>query len=129
MDKSFRRRSFISLLLDQRFLAGLGNYLRSEILFVARVHPTLRPVDCNETQISALAKAALKVPQQSYQTEGITNDLKLVKKLKKQGYEYQDYRHGVFNREERPCYVCNTAIIKEMSGGRRYYFCPNCQKR
>ena len=128
LDKSFKRRSFISLLLDQRFLAGLGNYLRSEILFVARVHPTLRPIDCNETQISALAKAALKVPQQSYKTEGITNDLKRVEKLKKQGYEREDYRFWVFNREERPCYVCNTSIIKEISGGRRYYFCPNCQK-
>ena len=126
LDKSFRRRRFTSLFLDQRFLAGLGNYLRSEILFVARVHPTLRPIDC-EDRISALAKAALEVPQQSYQTEGITNDLKLVEKLKKQGYERKDYRFWVFNREERPCYVCGTSIIKEMSGGRRYYFCPNCQ--
>ena len=127
-DKSFQRRRFTSLFLDQRFLAGLGNYLRSEILFVAKVHPTKRPIDCSEAQISALAKAALKVPRQSYKTEGITNDLKLVKKLKKQGYVREDYRHWVFNREERPCYVCDTAIIKDMSGGRRYYFCPNCQK-
>ena len=128
LDKSFQRRRFTSLFLDQRFLAGLGNYLRSEILFVAEVHPTLRPIDCSEAQISVLAKATLKVPQQSYKTEGITNDLKLVEKLKKQGYVRKDYRHWVFDREERPCYVCDTAIIKEMSGGRRYYFCPNCQK-
>lgn len=128
LDKSFQRRRFTSLLLDQGFLAGLGNYLRSEILFVAKVHPTLRPIDCSQKQISALAKAALKVPRQSYQTEGITNDLNIVEKLKAQGYERQDYRHWVFNREERPCYICNTAIIKDMSGGRRYYFCPECQK-
>ena len=127
-NKSFQRRRFTSLLLDQGFLAGLGNYLRSEILFVARVHPTLRPVDCSEQQISALAKAAIKVPQQSYQTKGITNDLKLVPKLKTCGCKRQDYRHWVFGREERPCYVCDTSIIKEISGGRRYYFCPNCQK-
>ena len=125
--KSFQRRRFTSLLLDQGFLAGLGNYLRSEILFVARIHPTKRPIDCDAAQISALAKAALKVPRQSYQTAGVTNDLKLVKKLQSQGYEYQDYRHWVFNRESRPCYVCNTEIIKDMSGGRRYYFCPTCQ--
>ncbi len=127
-NKSFQRRRFTSLLLDQGFLAGLGNYLRSEILFVARVYPTLRPVDCSEQQISALAKAAIKVPQQSYQTKGITNNLKLVPKLKARGYKRQDYRHWVFGREERPCYVCDTSIIKEISGGRRYYFCPNCQK-
>lgn len=129
LDKSFQRRRFTSLLLDQRFLAGLGNYLRSEILFVARIHPTLRPTDCSQQQISALATAAIKVPQQSYQTQGITNDLKLVEKLKAQGYRRQDYRHWVFGREEQPCYVCNSSIVKEISGGRRYYFCPSCQVR
>lgn len=128
-DESFYRRRFTSLFLDQRFLAGLGNYLRSEILFVARVHPTLRPVDCSNEQISALAKAAIEVPQQSYQTQGITNDLKLVRSLKEQGYTRKNYRHWVFGREERPCYICNTSILKEISGGRRYYFCPNCQQK
>ena len=127
LDKSFYRRRFTSLFLDQRFLAGLGNYLRSEILFVARVHPTLRPIDCNEEQISALAQAAIAVPQQSYQTKGITNNLQLVEELKQQGYKRQDYRHWVFGREERPCYVCNASIVKNISGGRRYYFCPQCQ--
>ena len=127
LNKSFCRRRFTSLLLDQRFLAGLGNYLRSEILFVARVHSTLRPIDCSEAQISALAKAAIEVPRQSYQTKGITNDLKLVEQLQEQGYQRKDYRHWVFGREERPCYICNTSIVKEISGGRRYYFCPNCQ--
>ena len=127
LDKSFYRRRFTSLFLDQRFLAGLGNYLRSEILFVARVHPTLRPFDCSQEQIFALAKATLKVPWQSYETQGITNDLKIVQQLKKQGYKRKDYRHWVFGREERPCYVCHTSIIKEISGGRRYYYCPHCQ--
>ena len=127
-DKSFHRRRFTSLFLDQRFLAGLGNYLRSEILFVARVHPTLRPIDCSSEQISALASSALKVPRQSYQTKGITNDLRIVQHLKKQGYRRKDYRHWVFGREERPCYICNSSILKNISGGRRYYFCPNCQK-
>ena len=40
----FMRRSLAALYLDQSFLAGLGNYLRSEILFGAGLHPKLRPV-------------------------------------------------------------------------------------
>ena len=128
-NQSFQRRRFTSLLLDQHFLAGLGNYLRSEILFVARLHPTLRPIDCTEAQIAAIAKQAIAIPQQSYQTKGITNDLAIVQKLKEKGYKRQDYRHWVFGREDRPCYVCNTSIVKEVSGGRRYYFCPECQKK
>ena len=128
-DRSFQRRRFTSLLLDQHFLAGLGNYLRSEILFVARVHPTKRPTDCSQQQIFKLAKAALEIPQQSYQTEGITNDLSLVADLKAKGYKRKDYRHWVFGREDRPCYICNTSIVKEVSAARRYYFCPVCQSQ
>ena len=78
--------------------------------------------------ICGAAECGLKVPRQSYATGGITNDLKLVERLKKQGYRRKDYRHWVFNREERPCYICNTSIIKEFSSGRRYYFCPDCQR-
>ena len=39
----YRRRQFASLFLDQHFVAGTGNHLRSEILFVAGLHPRLRP--------------------------------------------------------------------------------------
>lgn len=126
-DNAFRRRQLTSLLLDQGFLSGLGNYLRSEILFVAGVHPKRRPADCTEEQIHALAQGAIALPQQSYETGGITNDLERVEQLKGQGYPRSAYRFYVFNREGRPCFHCDTPIVKEQSGGRRYYFCPNCQ--
>ncbi len=123
----FRRRRFISLMLDQRFLAGLGNYLRSEILFVAKVHPNSRPMDCTDSQIEALAHAAVHLTRQSYQTRGITNDLKLAYRLRDAGEAYRDYRFWVFNRQDRPCYQCGTSIRKEVMGGRRLYYCPSCQ--
>ena len=125
----FRRRRLTSLLLDQGFLAGLGNYLRSEVLFVARVHPSLRPMDCSEGQIEALAEAAVSLTRQSYQTKGITNDLALAKKLKAEGQSFREYRFWVFDRDGRPCYNCGTAIIKDSVGGRRLYYCPNCQSK
>lgn len=127
-DKRFYRRSLTGLLLDQHFLCGLGNYLRSEVLFVARVPPSYRPVDCSPTQIEQLAEASIALPHQSYNHRGITNDLQLAQYLKDQGKPRKDYRHWVFNRWGKPCYVCGTAIVKEMLGGRRLYYCPNCQK-
>jgi endonuclease VIII len=126
-DKRFYRRSFPTLLLDQHFLCGLGNYLRSEILFVARIHPSLRPLDCTEEQIQQLAEAAIALPQQSYVTKGITNDLAIVSALKAAGKPRHLYRHWVFARQNQPCYRCGTAIVKEMAGGRRVYYCPQCQ--
>ncbi len=128
-DPQFQRRKFTALLLDQGFLAGLGNYLRSEVMFVGRIHPASRPIDCTEQQIEQVADAALKLTRQSYRTGGITNDLALADKLlRQQGYSYREYRFRVFNRDDEPCYSCGTPIIKDILGGRRFYFCPECQK-
>lgn len=129
LDKRFHRRGLVSLLLDQGFLCGLGNYLRSEVLLVARVHPSLRPVDCTPEQIDGLAAGAIAVSRQSYLTKGITNDLEIVAQLKQQGYSRQQYRFYVFNRDGKPCYICGTVILKDIAGGRRIYYCPYCQKR
>lgn len=125
---AFRRRQLASLLLDQGFLAGLGNYLRSEILFVAQVHPQARPMDCTPAQIAALAQAAVQLTRQSYETGGVTNDLGRVADLKAEGVGYRDYRFWAFARQNWPCYACGTPIVKERIGGRRLYYCPNCQQ-
>ena len=127
LDQKFRRRQFASLLLDQGFLSGIGNYLRSEILFVAGIHPGLRPKDCSEPKIEAFAQASLTIPRQSYWHHGITNDLDKVAQLKEEGQRRRDYRHWVFSRSHRPCYRCGTSITKIMIGGRRCYVCPHCQ--
>lgn len=129
VDNKFRRRRLTTLLLDQGFLAGLGNYLRSESLFVANVHPSLRPMDCTLEQIEALAKATVELTRQSYRTKGITNDLQLANALKASGQSYRQYRYWVFNRDGQPCRVCRTPIIREELGGRRLYYCPSCQKK
>lgn len=126
-NKQFYRKSLAGLLLDQGFLCGLGNYLRSEVLFVARVHPTLKPANCSDAQITALAEGAIALTRQSYKTGGITNNLELVARLKQEGWKRSDYRHWVFNREGNPCFVCGTAIMKEIVAGRRCYYCPGCQ--
>lgn len=125
--KAFYRRQFTTLLLDQSFLCGVGNYLRSEILFVSRIHPTRRPTDCDLHQLARFADAALAVPQQSYRHGGITNDLTIAEELKQRGFPRRQYRHWVFGREGQGCFVCGTPIVKEKSSGRRYYFCPQCQ--
>jgi endonuclease-8 len=126
-DARFRRRMLASLLLDQQFLAGLGNYLRSEILFVAGVFPRRRPADCDETEIRALAEAAVRLPRRSYETGGIVTPQALVEELKARGVKKRGYRFWVFGRDEKPCYECGTLIIRDEMGSRRIYYCPSCQ--
>lgn len=127
LDRRFHRRGLASLLLDQGFLCGLGNYLRSEVLFVAGVHPTKRPIDCTPERLRALADGAIALSRQSYQTGGITNDLHRAHHLKQMGYQRSDYRHFVFGRDGKACFVCATPIVKANLGGRRCYYCPTCQ--
>jgi endonuclease VIII len=129
LQKQFHRRGLPTLLLDQQFLCGLGNYLRSEILFVAGLYPSLSPVDCTVAQIEQLAAAAIALPRQSYATQGITNDLHLAAQLKAAGKTRRAYRHWVFGRSGQPCYRCGTEILKDTVGGRRVYLCPQCQPR
>ncbi|WP_101841860.1 endonuclease VIII [Halobacillus sp. Marseille-P3879] len=125
----FRRRRWSALLLDQTFIAGVGNYLRSEILFAAGIHPHLRPMDCTENQLTKAAEASIELIWRSYEHGGITNDLALAKRLKAQGAEREQYRHWVFNREGQPCRICGTEIRKIIANSRRCYFCPRCQSK
>lgn len=124
---AFRKRQLGTLYLDQGFLAGVGNYLRSEILFVARVHPNLRPFDLDETGLSRLARASVDVTYQAYTEKGITNDLDRVAHLKAAGLTRRRYRHHVFTREQQDCWTCGTPVEKMLKAGRRIYLCPGCQ--
>ncbi len=125
--KKHHRRRFSTLYLDQHFLAGIGNYLRSEILFVARLNPYLRPIDCTDEQLHTLAAASISISYQSYKYKGVTNDLDRANQLKAKGLRYRDYRYWVFGRVDQPCYICATPIVKEMVSSRRIYYCPSCQ--
>ncbi|WP_435992567.1 hypothetical protein [Rossellomorea sp. LjRoot5] len=126
-DKRFRNRKWSILLLDQGFVAGIGNYLRSEIMFVAGIHPSLRPVDCTEDQLNNAAHAVMSLVKQSYKTGGITNDPDLAQKLKDKGVKRSGYRHWVFNREAESCFICGSEIEKMVAASRRLYHCPVCQ--
>lgn len=127
-DLSFAKKRLSQLLLDQTFLAGPGNYLRSEILFVAKIHPQLRLIDCTAEQVKEIARATWDVIRQAYKTQGVTLDLEIVAQLKERGKKRGGYRHYVFGRQNQPCYICGTKIIKEMYEQRRCYLCPVCQK-
>lgn len=117
--KRFMRRSLAALYLDQAFLAGLGNYLRSEILHRAGLHPALRPVDLGPQAHRRLARETLKISQRSYRTGGVT----LTRARRRGRHE----RFWVFARASKPCYGCGARIRRENFSGRRLYFCPGCQ--
>jgi endonuclease VIII len=125
--KRFRRRSLGALLLDQGFLGGVGNYLRSEILFEAGLPPRARPADLDEHQLRALARATRTICRRAYRTGGVTNDPERVADLKAEGVRRRALRWHVFGREGKPCWSCGAEIQREEVGSRRLYSCPICQ--
>ena len=125
--KKFARRSLGALLLDQSFFAGIGNYLRSEILFVAGIQPnrTLGTLDSKEKK--ALARAIHTMLHRAYKTGGVTVEQSFVEQLKATGETRRSYRHYVFAREGHSCRRCAAQVEKKKVSGRRLYFCAGCQ--
>ena len=125
-DKRFARRSLGALLLDQSFFAGIGNYLRSEILFVAKIHPKRTLGSLSSSERKGLAVAIHGVTLRAYQTGGITTSASYVQKAKAQGQTRRAYRHYVFGRVGKKCPTCQATIEKHTVAGRRLYFCRQC---
>jgi len=125
--KTFGRRRLGNLLTDQSFLAGLGNYLRCEILFITMLHPTIRPMDCSNEQLSILTSNIIELARQSYSTSGITNDLERAELLKQKGTAFEQYRFHVFRRAGEDCYRCGEKITTITAGSQACYLCPQCQ--
>lgn len=126
-EKRFRGRNLGGLLLDQGFVAGIGNYLRSEILFEAGVSPWARPRDLDADQQSKLAGAILTLVQRTYQLKGITNSPERADRLKQEGWTFGQRRHMVFNRDGERCHDCASPLVKTVMASRRLYYCPVCQ--
>lgn len=121
------RRGLGGLLMDQSVFAGIGNYLRSEILFRAGLahHRTLGSLEPQERTI--LARMIHDTTHRSYQTKGITLDPTYVSIAKANGLRRRQYRHFVFDRDGEPCWHCQSTIEKIMVAGRRLYWCSTCQ--
>ena len=121
----FRGRALGGLLLDQGFLAGMGNYLRSEVLFAAGLRAERRPKDLDPGTRAGLAQALLHLPRLSYATRGIAPADRM-----REDYltDTPDaFRFQVFGREGQPCPACGTPIERIEVASRRLYFCPACQ--
>jgi len=123
----FARRRTGSLYLDQAFLAGIGNYLRSEILFVSRVHPARRPTDLNAIEMEKLARETIRITRRSYRTRGVTVAPSLVSRLRADGWSFEARRFYVFGREGEPCHECGGKIKRLTVSGRNLFLCARCQ--
>lgn len=116
-DARFSGKPLAVLLLDQSFAAGMGNYLRSEVLHRARLAPSRTPAALTSTETTALVRALLGEPRASYRAKSRPRA-----RHASAGYVFQ-----VYERDGEPCPRDGTTIEQVRLAGRRLYWCPTCQ--
>jgi endonuclease-8 len=126
-DQRFRRRALGSLYLDQVFLAGLGNYLRTEILWAAGMDPWSAPAAYPARDLGRLARQTLTLSRRSYRTRGVVVTPSRAKALRASGKSFEERRFHAFAREGLPCYACGTKIERRTMGSRGIFVCASCQ--
>ena len=126
-NKKFGGRQLCHLLLDQSFLAGVGNYLRSEILFNAGLNPSRKLNSLNSQEQKQLAESAISTTQIAYKQKGVTVEKNLYDLLREQGMSRRQARHYVFTRDGMNCHACEGIITHTRLSGRRLDYCDGCQ--
>lgn len=123
-DLAGRSRALKPLLLDQGFLAGVGNIYADEALHRARLHP-LRPANSlNEAETAALHRALRAALRAGIQHEGAS----ISWYRKPDGSRGSSQRHfRVYGRAGEPCPRCGATIEKTVVAQRGTHLCPRCQ--
>jgi formamidopyrimidine-DNA glycosylase len=115
-----RHRQVKPLLLDQRFLAGLGNIYTDEVLHFSGLHPLRLSDTISAPEAEKLFHAIRTVLQSGIDHNGASFDWVY------RGGSFQNY-FRVYNRTGQPCPVCGTLIRRMVVGQRGTHFCPTCQ--
>jgi len=113
-----------SFLMDQRFIAGIGNIYACEILHAASVSPLRRSCDISTGEWMLLADSAKAILNKAITCRGTT--ISDWRDLFGQKGEYQNYL-CVYGRKGEPCPNCGALIERVKLAGRGTYFCPSCQ--
>ena len=121
---SARRGMIKPLLLNQQFVAGIGNIYADEAFFAAHIHPERRANWLTTEEIERLYDAIRQVLRQGIENSGTT--LSAYRDAEGREGRNQEYLE-VSRRAGQPCPRCKTPIERKVVGGRGTYFCPKCQ--
>lgn len=121
-------RTLKEFLIDQTKVCGLGNIYASEVLFLAGIHPAKRTHRMTRPKSAILFEKIRLVLQQAIDAGSTLNvdPENIDGSYDGGGFES---RWNVYDRENDPCLVCASAILRLKQAGRSTYFCPKCQRR
>lgn len=114
------------VLMDQNFIAGIGNIYASEILFDAKIHPEEDTSKLDKRDLKRIYDATRKILSKSIELKGDSfSDFRTVYGEKGQTQEVVK----VYGKEGKKCPRCGGDIKRIKQGGRSSFFCPACQKK
>lgn len=112
-------RQIKPLLLDQSFLAGLGNIYTDEALHLSQIHPLRNSASITPTEAEQLWRAIRVVLSNGIDKKGASFDWV---------YQGGDFAFQVYDRDGKPCPRCGEPLVKMQVGQRGTHYCPHCQQ-
>ena len=114
-----------TLLLDQSFIAGVGNIYADEALWRARLHPLRAADTLTPVEVRRLHRAIRAVLRQGIANRGTS----LADYVGADGEPGENAeRLSVYQRTGQPCLRCGREIVRIVVGQRSTHFCPRCQR-
>jgi len=115
-----------ALLMDQRFVAGIGNMYADEILFTAGLRQDRNSDSLTPQEIRRLYRSVVETLQEAIKHRGSSLADEQYRDLFGDVGEYQRL-HNVYDREGEACPRCRSVIARVKANGRSSFFCPQCQ--
>ncbi len=112
-------------LLDQYFIAGIGNIYADESLFYAKIHPRKLTNRISNEKLQDLYKHIKRILTKAINNMGTSVDS--YQGVNGQPGSFQKYLK-VYGNEGSPCHFCGHKIVREKIGSRSAHFCPRCQR-
>ena len=115
-----------ALLLNQRFVRGIGNIYADEALFRAGIHPMALSNRLRPGSVRRLHQAIVEVLTEAIAAGGSSISDYVDAEGRKGFFQFS---HRVYQRTGEPCTRCRTPIRRVLVAQRSSHFCPRCQKR
>lgn len=112
-------------LLDQTIITGIGNIYANEILFLCQINPFKKAKDLTKKELQNIIDKTKLVLDKAISEGGTTIRSYTSEEGISGRFQNDLYVH---KKENEPCQICKTLIVRAKIHGRSAYFCPNCQK-
>jgi formamidopyrimidine-DNA glycosylase len=120
------KKQMKELLMDQRFVCGLGNLYSDEVLFAAGIRFDRSSDSLSSQDVRRTYRALMEIVQDAVKARGTSWGAVEFRDLQGDPGMYQ-LELKVFEREGEACRRCRNMIVKEPFGDDYTYFCPQCQ--